>query len=229
MTKKWLPRDQWLALYGEYLRSPQWAELRRRVFVRDGGRCQFCGERATQVHHLTYKRFQNEKLFDLVSICDACHSDEHGRGSKLEAVRVVDCWRCGAQHDILAGTAYLAWWLRLPPHEDDLASAETGAIYEAGIFCNGRGKCRDIVHAELGAKEPRGFAHLRDQPTDSFAGEWGWMQFSNMLRYDRWESAALSKMLMAIRLLTTCPSDDPPTDARWHDPQFARVVDSEED
>jgi 5-methylcytosine-specific restriction endonuclease McrA len=76
----------WLA-YDEYLRSPTWREKRRGVLLRCDGMCEGCGDqRATQVHHKSYPQdvmpgsdewIRLEKLFDLVALCDECHSDLH--------------------------------------------------------------------------------------------------------------------------------------------------------
>ena len=66
--------------YDRYLRSPQWTHLRFEVFRRDGYMCQMCkANQASQVHHLTYKRFENERLEDLQAVCKPCHEKHHGR------------------------------------------------------------------------------------------------------------------------------------------------------
>lgn len=71
-------RATWWERYNAYLASPAWAEKRRRVFKRARGVCEGCGEaRATQVHHLTYRRVFNELLFDLVAVCGPCHQRAH--------------------------------------------------------------------------------------------------------------------------------------------------------
>ncbi len=68
------------AAYRAYLQSETWQEKRELVLARDHGWCQGCFKRpATEVHHLTYKRFGRELVFDLVSVCDACHNQIHGR------------------------------------------------------------------------------------------------------------------------------------------------------
>tara|TARA_R110002020_G_scaffold50858_7_gene144124 strand:+ start:982 stop:1383 length:402 start_codon:yes stop_codon:yes gene_type:complete len=71
-------REEWWARYNKYLKSPVWAEKRRRVMERDNHLCQACCKRpAEQVHHLTYERVCNEPLFDLISICVICHNELH--------------------------------------------------------------------------------------------------------------------------------------------------------
>lgn len=68
----------WWDAYRQYLASEQWREKRWKVLRRANDICEGCGEaRATQVHHLTYKRVGQEMLFDLVAICDECHQSIH--------------------------------------------------------------------------------------------------------------------------------------------------------
>jgi len=63
-------------LYLKFLASEKWAKIRKAVLERDNYKCK-CGALATEVHHLTYVRLQNELLEDLVSICRICHLKEH--------------------------------------------------------------------------------------------------------------------------------------------------------
>lgn len=70
--------------YSAYLKSDAWKAKRAAVIFRDQGRCQAekngakCGKRhKIEVHHLTYQRFGNEKLSDLVCLCAGCHKAEH--------------------------------------------------------------------------------------------------------------------------------------------------------
>lgn len=66
--------------YEIYIQSPTWKELRRKVLVRANHTCEGCGKaRATDAHHLTYERFRQEMLFDLVAVCRACHEQIHNR------------------------------------------------------------------------------------------------------------------------------------------------------
>ena len=79
--------QQWHSAYEEYLQSPTWYEKRRKVMRRCHSICEGCGDRkATQVHHKCYpynlvpgteEWNKSEKLFDLVAVCDQCHSDLH--------------------------------------------------------------------------------------------------------------------------------------------------------
>ncbi len=78
--KAWQSEAERKRRYAEYLQSPAWRFKRQQVLDRDGGICQGCRKReATEVHHLTYKRFGCEMLFDLIAVCDDCHNRIHGR------------------------------------------------------------------------------------------------------------------------------------------------------
>lgn len=71
---------EWFRVYGLYLQSPEWKAKRNLVLARDGHRCKACEQQqATQVHHLTYENVCQEILFELISVCEDCHSIIHGR------------------------------------------------------------------------------------------------------------------------------------------------------
>lgn len=63
-----------------YLKTPEWARLRRLVMARADGVCERCERKAGEwnVHHLTYDRLGCELLTDLVLLCRRCHQDVHG-------------------------------------------------------------------------------------------------------------------------------------------------------
>jgi len=63
------------AAYHWYLASPYWKVRQRAALKRANYRCQHCGLRANQVHHLTYVRIFNESPNDLVVLCNRCHAD----------------------------------------------------------------------------------------------------------------------------------------------------------
>ncbi|MGY5851469.1 HNH endonuclease [Salegentibacter sp. F14] len=66
------------AKYREYLKSDKWQEIRKLVLERDDYKCRKCNIKpATAVHHLTYNNVGNEKLSELISICDECHEEIH--------------------------------------------------------------------------------------------------------------------------------------------------------
>lgn len=63
----------------EYLNSSLWKKIRKRILLRDGKKCVFCGGVAKAVHHRSYSREVLEGLADdqLVSLCDPCHEYIH--------------------------------------------------------------------------------------------------------------------------------------------------------
>lgn len=71
-------RSEWFAAYSTYLSSQKWKEKRIAVLERDNYLCQGCrNQKASQVHHLSYKNVGNEFLSELISLCSECHSKLH--------------------------------------------------------------------------------------------------------------------------------------------------------
>lgn len=69
---------EWWERYNEYLLSDQWKSIRAKVLARANNTCEGCGDRpAAQVHHLTYDHVFDEFLFELVAVCDRCHTRIH--------------------------------------------------------------------------------------------------------------------------------------------------------
>ncbi len=77
--------------YAHYRKSDSWKIKRKMVLDRDGNLC-ICGAPAKVVHHKTYKRLRlilssaeepvfigEERLSDLVAVCEPCHNKIHGR------------------------------------------------------------------------------------------------------------------------------------------------------
>ena len=60
--------------YDRYIHSAGWRRKASQRLEMDGHVCQVCGREATEVHHLTYDRFGNEEMNDLVSLCRKCHN-----------------------------------------------------------------------------------------------------------------------------------------------------------
>lgn len=68
-------RDEYL----RYLKSTDWSENRNFALDRTSGFCQYCGEVASQVHHVKYpKRFGEEHPHSLIPVCERCHNISHG-------------------------------------------------------------------------------------------------------------------------------------------------------
>ena len=80
---KWLGGHIWSAdrteKYRRYLKSDAWRKKRYVVLKRDNWKCQYCGAKATQVHHLKYAKYQigKEPIKWLVSVCASCHRKKH--------------------------------------------------------------------------------------------------------------------------------------------------------
>jgi hypothetical protein len=61
-----------------HLQSEYWKNIRQLALERDDHICQLCKlEKATDVHHLTYKNLGNELLEELTSYCRTCHAKVH--------------------------------------------------------------------------------------------------------------------------------------------------------
>lgn len=68
---------QWWDEYNAYLATEAWRRRSRMRLELDHFVCHAqlagCTGHATQAHHLTYKHLRNEPLFELISVCPACH------------------------------------------------------------------------------------------------------------------------------------------------------------
>ena len=64
--------------YAEYLKSDAWQRKRFVVLRRDNWTCEYCGAKATEVHHKRYARnIGREPIHWLVSLCKQCHRNQH--------------------------------------------------------------------------------------------------------------------------------------------------------
>lgn len=63
----------------------QWAELRRRVLRRDGGKCRVCRfAKAFEAHHVVFRSLGGKDVArNLISVCRECHRDIHGHVVRL--------------------------------------------------------------------------------------------------------------------------------------------------
>ena len=70
----------------DYLKSEAWQRKRYVVLRRDNWRCQYCGGRATQVHHTKYlkRNLGKEPIEWLVSICKNCHDAIHNHPNQMK-------------------------------------------------------------------------------------------------------------------------------------------------
>jgi 5-methylcytosine-specific restriction endonuclease McrA len=61
-----------------YYDSDQWKALRQIILNRDSHTCRRCNKaKASEVHHLHYRNWMDEKPSDLIAICRKCHQEEH--------------------------------------------------------------------------------------------------------------------------------------------------------
>lgn len=60
-----------------YLNSKEWKEKRELIMSFYNWICQKCGEKATDLHHVTYDNIFKEKFEDLQPLCRYCHENEH--------------------------------------------------------------------------------------------------------------------------------------------------------
>jgi hypothetical protein len=64
--------------YGAYLRSSHWRGVRGR-YERSKlpQHCYLCGAEKFQLHQRSYARLGNERLTDLLPLCQPCHNEVH--------------------------------------------------------------------------------------------------------------------------------------------------------
>ncbi len=71
--------------YPEFLKTPEWRQIREAALERAGHRCQVCNSAdELQVHHRDYSNKPLEMLSDLTVLCDGCHGIFHDH-RKLKA------------------------------------------------------------------------------------------------------------------------------------------------
>lgn len=77
--------------YEAYIRSPEWAEVKRRRLLIDGGKCCMChtpvGDGVKwETHHLHYKTLGHENvLTDVCTLCVDCHKLIHNYYDRIRA------------------------------------------------------------------------------------------------------------------------------------------------
>lgn len=64
--------------YSEFLKTPEWKQIRDAALEQAGYRCQVCNSPdQLQVHHRDYSNLPLETLADLTVLCDGCHEIVH--------------------------------------------------------------------------------------------------------------------------------------------------------
>ena len=81
--------------YRRYLKSPEWAERKRRYYAIHHRRCAACGTwKKIHLHHARYDRLTREPDSDLWPLCLRCHRNVHaaartGKYKDLEAATIA--------------------------------------------------------------------------------------------------------------------------------------------
>jgi|SRR5580704_14602905 hypothetical protein len=84
----------------EYLRSPEWKAIQRRILKRDNRMCWRCEGKATEVHHRSYADdvMAGNNDNQLASLCEGCHFvvgfDELNKKRTLEAADLILLTKC---------------------------------------------------------------------------------------------------------------------------------------
>ena len=64
--------------YKEYLQSPRWKAIRKRLYKEYNYKCALCGSgKNLNVHHITYENLGEENDEDLTVLCQVCHKKIH--------------------------------------------------------------------------------------------------------------------------------------------------------
>ena len=80
--------------YSDYLETKHWKRFRSKFLREKKNRiCFICGDtpKSIHLHHKTYKRLGNEKISDIVSLCQSCHQEIHFFLLKTTSKK-VDLW-----------------------------------------------------------------------------------------------------------------------------------------
>jgi len=76
----------------EYYSSSAWKNVRERKYQATEYKCR-CGlKRRLQLHHVRYDNLCDERLEDLVWLCDDCHRKTHGKGGLLRWIKFLFGW-----------------------------------------------------------------------------------------------------------------------------------------
>jgi len=92
MTKRRRKLSTKQIAYRRYLRSKKWARKRVKVMKRFNYTCAKCGAKNARfnVHHLTYKHIYNERIYELILLCESCHNAIHITMQKREHNKIIN-------------------------------------------------------------------------------------------------------------------------------------------
>lgn len=79
MKKQKIPKLYGRRPFSKEAYGNDWADTSKSIKTRDGNRCVECGSTVrTQVHHIIQKtRGGSDHGFNLITLCEACHSTKH--------------------------------------------------------------------------------------------------------------------------------------------------------
>jgi superfamily II DNA helicase RecQ len=82
-------------VYKKYISSPEWQAKRSERLRIDNYTCQKCGGlRGLHVHHINYKNFGNENVYDdLITLCEKCHKDVERQKQQNDKKMMEECER----------------------------------------------------------------------------------------------------------------------------------------
>ena len=64
--------------YRRYLKSLDWYLIRQKMLKICEYECELCeSKKKLEVHHMTYDNLFEERLSDLMVLCEECHADQH--------------------------------------------------------------------------------------------------------------------------------------------------------
>lgn len=67
----------WTGAYEDYLKTDHWKATRTRIMKKNNGRCSICRNKATVVHHHSYRHLGDERDYELSPLCDKHHDYLH--------------------------------------------------------------------------------------------------------------------------------------------------------
>lgn len=73
-----------VASYPQYINTQHWRNIKKAYKYSHEYKCQHCGDTSPglHLHHLTYERIGNERMSDLMYLCELCHAVVHARPKK---------------------------------------------------------------------------------------------------------------------------------------------------
>lgn len=63
--------------YKDYLNTHHWKKIKEGYIQLYGEKCEVCGDKGEELHHLHYESLGEEAFDDLVLLCKECHRNEH--------------------------------------------------------------------------------------------------------------------------------------------------------